>query len=203
MMDKIEKLFSGYKPNIIGEYRKSAVMVLLVEENGEANIVFEVRAENLRHQPGDVCLPGGRVENNETPREAALREVMEELNLSSEEIEYIGEMNYFVTPYNAIIYPFVAKCKNMNIECNKSEVDHIFKVPISFFMKTEPLLYELEIGPNLKEDFPYHLIRGGKEYKFGRGKLLEYFYNFNNNIIWGTTAFIIKNFIDTIKKTAS
>jgi len=203
MMDKIEKLFSGYTPNIIGVYKKSAVMILLVEEDGEPNIVFEVRAHNLRHQPGDVCLPGGRVEDKESPREAAVREVMEELNLSFEEIEYIGEMNYFVTPYNAIIYPFVAKCKNNNMQCNKSEVDHIFKVPISFLMANEPMLYELEIGPNLKEDFPYHLIRGGKEYKFGRGKLFEYFYSFNDYIIWGTTALIVKNFIDSVKKTTS
>jgi len=203
MLNKIEKLFSGYTPDIIGVYKKSAVMILLVEENGEPNIVFEVRAEKLRLQPGDVCLPGGRVEGKETPREAAVREAMEELNLSFDEIEYIGEMNYFITPYNAIIYPFVAKCKKMNIQYNKSEVDHIFKVPISFLMENEPILYELEIGPNLKEDFPYHLIKGGKEYKFGRGKLLEYFYSFNDNIIWGTTALIVKNFIDTIKKTTN
>ena len=200
MMYKIENLFSGYIPNIIGEYKKSAVMILLVEENGEPNVVFEVRAQNLRLQPGDVCLPGGRVEDTEIPREAALREVKEELSLSIEEIEYIGEMNYFITSYNSIIYPFVSKCISRNIECNKSEVDHIFEVPISFFIENEPLLYELEIGPNLKEDFPYHLIRGGKDYKFGRGKILEYFYTYNDYVIWGNTAAIVKNFIDTIKK---
>jgi len=201
MMDKIEKVFFNHTPEIIGEYRRSAVMLLLIEEDEEVKLVFEVRAHNLRNQPGDICLPGGRVEKEETPKAAAAREAMEELSLNEDDIEYMGEMNYFISPYNSIIYPFVAKCKKKDISCNKAEVDHVFKVPIKFFLENDPLLYELEIGPNLKEDFPFHLIRGGKDYKFGRGKILEYFYKFEDYIIWGTTALIVKNFIDTLKKT--
>ena len=94
MINKVEKIFKDRIPKAIGDFDKSAVMILLVEENEEVSIVFEVRALKLRSQPGDVCLPGGRVELNEDPKETSVRESMEELNLKREQIDIIGSMDY-------------------------------------------------------------------------------------------------------------
>ena len=91
MLDKIEKVFRDRESNILGELKKNGVMILLCEEEGKINIVFEVRAFNLRHQPGDICLPGGKVEKGETPQEASIRETMEELNLKRDDIKFIGK----------------------------------------------------------------------------------------------------------------
>lgn len=198
MIDKIEEIFASREANIIGKYKKSAVMILLSEEKGKTNIIFEVRALNLRHQPGDICLPGGKVEKDETPQKASIRETMEELNLEKEDIELIGSMDYIVTPYNFIIYPFIAKTNKSEIEPSRSEVDHIFKVPLEFFLENSPLMHELSIIPDPGEEFPYHLIRNGENYKFRSGKIPEYFYKYDNYIIWGFTALIIKAFIDII-----
>jgi 8-oxo-dGTP pyrophosphatase MutT (NUDIX family) len=200
MLNKIENIFSNRKVGIIGSHRKSAVMLLLTEEDNEAHIVFEVRASHLRHQPGDICLPGGKIEENESPREAAIRETMEELNLEEQDIEYIGEMDYFVSPYGTIMYPFVARLKKSEVNPSKGEVDHIFKVPVSYLLHNEPQVYEMEIGPNIKEDFPYHLVKGGKNYKFSKGTLNQYFYSYENYVIWGFTAMVVKSFIEIIKK---
>jgi 8-oxo-dGTP pyrophosphatase MutT (NUDIX family) len=202
MIKKIEKIFYNRKANIIGNHKKNAVMILICKENNELQIIFEVRAKTLRHQPGDVCLPGGKIEENESPKEAAIRETMEELSLKDKDIEYIGEMDYFVSPYGSIMYPYVARINTNEINPNMHEVDHIFKVPLSYFYNNEPKIYEMEIGPNLKEDFPFHLIKGGKEYKFSRGVLNQYFYKYGDYVIWGFTAIIIKSFIDIIKKEA-
>ncbi len=200
MINKIENVFNNRRSDILGRHKKSAVMILLVEENNEVHIVFEVRAKHLRHQPGDICLPGGRIEENEGPKEAAVRETLEELNLEHRDIEYIGEMDYFVSPYGTIIYPFVSKLNKNSLRPNEEEVDHIFKVPISYFINTKPLLYEMEIGPKLKDDFPYHLVQGGKNYKFSRGTMEQYFYQYENYVIWGFTAMMVKSFADIIKK---
>lgn len=202
MIEKIEDIFSSRTAGIIGRNKRSAVMLLLSEENGEESIVFEVRAKGLRHQPGDVCLPGGRIEENESAKEAAIRETIEELNLGKGELQYIGQMDYFVSPYGTIMYPFISRLLSSNVNPNPGEVDHIFKVPLSYFLDNEPLLYEMEIGPRLKEDFPYHLIKGGKDYKFSRGILNQYFYKYEDYVIWGFTAMIVKSFIDIIKKEA-
>jgi 8-oxo-dGTP pyrophosphatase MutT (NUDIX family) len=200
MINKIENIFKNRKSDIIGNYRKSAVMLLLSEEAGEAKLVFEVRANTLRHQPGDICLPGGKIEKGESPRDAAIRETIEELNIEPQDIEYVGEMDYFISPYGTIMYPFVAKLNKREVTPNQGEVDHIFKVPISYLLNMEPQAYEMEIGPNLKEDFPYHLVKGGKDYNFSRGKMAQYFYKYGDYVIWGFTAMVVKSFIDIIKK---
>lgn len=200
MIDKITKIFADRKGKIIGNYKKNSVMILLKEYKGELNIIFEVRALNLRHQPGDICLPGGKIEEDELPLEAAIRETKEELNLKDEDIEILGEMDYFVSPYGSIIYPFVAKVKKVEIEPNPGEVDHIFMVPLRYLIDNEPMHYDMNIGPSIKEDFPFHLIRGGRDYKFSNGRLDQYFYKYNEYVIWGFTARIVKAFIDILKE---
>lgn len=203
MIESIERVFKGRKASIIGEYKKSAVMLLLVEDEGENYIIFEERAHNLRHQPGDICLPGGKIENSESPKETAIRETLEELNLKNEDISFIGEMDYFISPYGSIMYTFIAKTNIKNIFPSKDEVDHIIKVPINYFIENEPLSYDMEIAPDLKNDFPYDLVKGGKDYKFSRGKLKQYFYKYEGNVIWGFTAMIVRRFVEIIKKEAN
>lgn len=200
MIKEISGIFNGRKGKLIGKYKKSAVMILLQENQGEQNIIFEVRSLNLRHQPGDICLPGGKIEEDESPLQAAVRETMEELNLKDDDIEVLGEMDYFVSPYGSIMYPFVAVLKNKNIVPNLQEVDHVFSVPIKYLLTTEPTHYQMSIGPSSTEDFPFHLIRGGRDYNFSKGKIDQYFYKYENYVIWGFTARIVKAFIDILKE---
>lgn len=203
MIEQIEKTFKNRKASIIGEYKESAVMLLLYEEEGETYIILEERAHNLRHQPGDICLPGGKIEKFESPKETAIRETMEELNLDKIDISFIGEMDYFISPYGSIMYPFIAVTNVNDIKPSIAEVDHIIKVPLKFFMENEPIFYDMEIAPNLKDDFPYYLVKGGKNYKFSRGRLKQFFYKYDGNVIWGFTAMIIKRFAEIIKKEAN
>ncbi|MBC2580119.1 CoA pyrophosphatase [Clostridium sp. DJ247] len=200
MVEKIEKIFKYRDASMIDNFKKSAVMILLCEEKGKTNIIFEVRSLKLRTQPGDICLPGGKVEERELPQHAAIRETSEELNIPIENIELIGTMDYIVTPHNFIIYPFVGKINETNINPNKDEVDHIFKVPIEFFMENLPMFHEIDIVAKPDENFPYHLIKNGKNYKFRSTKMAEYFYQYKDYNIWGFTALVIKRFIDIIKE---
>lgn len=200
MINKIEKIFKDREGKMLGKYKKNAVMILLLKNNDELSVLFEVRALNLRHQPGDICLPGGKLEENESPAEAAVRETKEELNINDDDIEVLGEMDYFVSPYGSIIYPFVAFLKKREIVPNSGEVDHVFSVPLKYFMENQPIYYEMKIVPNLTEDFPFHFIRGGRNYKFSSGKIEQYFYKYKGYVIWGFTARIVKGFIDLLKE---
>ncbi|WP_347559656.1 NUDIX hydrolase [Clostridium amazonitimonense] len=200
-IDNIAQIFNKKQGKIMGDLKKSAVMLLLQDVDGKPHLIFEVRALTLRHQPGDICLPGGKIENMEKPKEAAIRETMEELNLQREDIEYLGEMDYFVTPYSSIIYPFVGKISSQKI-LNPSpyEVDHIFKVPLEFLIKEKPIEFNMEIGPRNTEGFPFHLINRGKDYKFSSGIMPQYFYQYENYIIWGFTARIVREFIKVLEE---
>jgi 8-oxo-dGTP pyrophosphatase MutT (NUDIX family) len=173
---EIKDIFKNRKKSLIGKYGKSAVMIFLIEENEEIYILFEVRAYDLDKQPGDICLPGGGIEKGEKPLEAAIRESIEELNIQKNDIDIIGEMDYFISPYGFIIYPFIAKLNRKSIFPSKEEVDHIFKVPLNFFMENKPIEHEIGLVPKIKQDYPFELIYNGKNYKFNKGKIKHYFF---------------------------
>ncbi|EES91643.1 CoA pyrophosphatase [Clostridium botulinum] len=200
-MNNIRSMFKDRKGKSIEKFRKSSVMILLTEEKGESYLVFEKRALSLRKHPGDVSLPGGGIEEGETPKDAAIRETFEELNINKENFQFIGEMDYLITPFNSIIYVFVGRITTNLIYPSKNEVDHIFKVPLKFFLENKPKKYEGIIKQHYKEDFPFNLINGGKDYKFSSKTYYQYFYKYNEYIIWGFTAMIIKRFIDIINNS--
>ncbi|GAA0179219.1 CoA pyrophosphatase [Clostridium sediminicola] len=198
-MKKIFDKFNERKPKMIGRYRKSSVMILLINLDGELNIVFEKRALTLNSQPGDISLPGGAIEEGESPKAAAIREAMEELNIDKKSIKQVGTMDYFISAYNSIIYSFVGELTQKIRQPNLDEVDHIFYVPLKFFMDNEPKEYWMELVPEFRYDFPFDLIHGGKNYNFSKRKQIQYFYRYNDYVIWGFTALIIKRFIEIIK----
>ena len=50
------------------------MLVPLVERPEGLCLLYEVRADTLGRQPGEVCFPGGKMEGAESPESCALRE---------------------------------------------------------------------------------------------------------------------------------
>lgn len=50
------------------------------------------------------------------------------------------------------------------------------------------------------EEFPYDIGVKAKEYKWESGVLNVYFYKYNDYVIWGITAKIIRSFIEKLNK---
>ena len=73
-ISEFEQEFMGHVPEIMGTKAHYAVLVPLVEWRGEVQVLFEVRADTLERQPGEVCFPGGHMEPGESPTECAFRE---------------------------------------------------------------------------------------------------------------------------------
>ena len=82
------------------EYRKFAVMVALLKQEDGLHVVFEKRAGGLKRQPGEICLPGGARDGNESSETNAIRETMEELKVSREQIHMIAQMDTLYTAYD-------------------------------------------------------------------------------------------------------
>ncbi len=91
----------GRKPGMIDEeqYRKYAVLIPLINTVDGYDVLFEVRSSKLRHQPREICFPGGRMEAGESSQVAAVRETMEELLLPKENISVIAPMDIFISPF--------------------------------------------------------------------------------------------------------
>lgn len=77
----IEERFNNIKAKVDGRLTRTAVMILIREEDGDSKIILEKRALNLKRQPGDICFPGGRIDGEESPKECAIRECCEELSI--------------------------------------------------------------------------------------------------------------------------
>lgn len=201
-IEEIEKKVKGRTPKPIDVIYNYAVLIPLVEIDGETHILYELRSYDMSTQPGEISFPGGKVEPGETHKQAAVRETMEELNISEENIEVIEQLDYLVSYSNITIYCFLGKLSGVNVDKlrpNIGEVDHIFTVPLDFFLKNEPDSYYLDIKTQLNNEFPYNLIPNGRNYKFRRGRNTVMFYYFKDYIIWGFTAKMTRKLIEIIK----
>ncbi|MEE2938046.1 MAG: NUDIX domain-containing protein, partial [Planctomycetota bacterium] len=56
-------------------------------------IPLTLRPKSLQHHAGQVCLPGGRLEGDENPSQAALREFEEELGVRPQVTCHCGELS--------------------------------------------------------------------------------------------------------------
>ncbi len=187
------------QPGILGENQsfRSAVFIPLLELKGEPYVLFEKRAADLKVQPGEICFPGGAIDKiDANPAQAAIRETSEELKIPSADIELIAPLDIMVSPFNAIVYPFVGVIHNpQNISFNHSEVEEIFYVPLQHLVDQDPLKYVLHLAIQMPEDYPYELVPGGRGYPYRTGKIPQQFYFWEDRIIWGLTARIMHHFL--------
>lgn len=177
-----------------------SVLVPLVKKEGEYHLLFEVRSDVLKSQPGEVCFPGGAVERGETRREASVRETMEELGIYENQIDVIAPLDILITPANMGVYPFLAELKGYRQTFSADEVDHVFTVPLKWFLNHEPECYDTEVQTIPGKDFPFELIPNGEEYHWRKGKYKVMFYRYENQVIWGMTAKILHSFIQRCKQ---
>lgn len=179
-----------------------SVLVPLIKIDGELHLVYEVRSLEIKRQPGEISFPGGQVESGEAFKEAAVRETCEELNIKEKNIEVISELDYITSHNNFIIYPFLGYLNDIKIDSlnySKDEVAKVFTVPLDFFLKNEPKKHIMKYKPCLHDDFPYHLVQNGKDYKWRDIEYPIYFYEYKKYIIWGLTAKITYNFVNKLK----
>lgn len=189
------------QPSILGyeDSLKFAVLLPLIEVENETHILFEVRSMNLRRQPGEICLPGGKIEQEETQKQCAVRETSEELGILESDIIDVLPLDFMLNASSNIIYPFVGRIINPErINPNKSEVGEVFTVPLSFFQSTKPKTYKIHFQIVPEEGFPFDLISGGENYKWQTRHMDEHFYQYNGKVIWGLTARILIHFLSLL-----
>ena len=196
----IKDKLKNTKPKPMDYEVSFAVLVPLIEIDGELNLIYEVRSNSIE-QPGEISFPGGRIEDGESPEEAAIRETSEELLLNKANIEIIAELNYASSKSGAFIFTFLGLIKDIDpyeIGYSIDEVSEVFFVPLSFFLETSPEKYYMNYYPKEDKDFPYHMVNNGEDYNWGSIRYPVYFYKYYNYIIWGLTAKITYSFINEL-----
>ena len=175
MIEDLKHKFENYKPYINGykNMKRASVLIPIVKKDNMHYILFQVRSKNLKSQPNEISFPGGKIENNESPLDAVIRETCEELGTNVKNVNIISEIDLLITPGNMIIHPFVGYINNIDSL-------HINKVI-----------------PN--DNFPYDIIPNKKDYKFATSNYRVLFYKYENYVIWGITAKILENFLEFLE----
>ncbi len=192
------------KAGILGQeqYVKTAVLVPLVQmEDGEFGVLFEKRAATLRRQAGEICFPGGHV-NLDDPdtRTAAVRETCEELGVDEGSIEVVGDLDVLVGFGQLIVYPFAGViAEGVKLCPNQAEVAEVFTVSLERLLHAKPDVYDMTFTHTPGDDFPYHLVPNGRQYRWRQGHVPQLFYEFDGYVIWGLTARILAHFLDLIR----
>ena len=192
-IEQITQKLEGREINEIHDsrFRESAVLVPIIKqkinsENEEFAFILTVRSKKLKKHSGEISFPGGKLESNESPIEAAIRETEEEIGIDRRHINVIGRCEPIITMTGFIINPVVALVENSKFIVNKDEVENVLVVPFEFFTTTKSIKeHPYRIGdqyiPFLSFDYIEKSIVNDVEKK-------------ENYHIWGATAHIISMF---------
>ena len=181
-------------------YKFFSVTIPLIETEEGLSMVFEVRAAGLKTQPGDICFPGGRMEEGETALQCALRELKEETGIPPSELRVLGQFDTLHEFSGHTLYTFAVSLAPQALQkarLNQEEVAELFTVPLKFFEENTAEIYDIDVVSDVS-DFPYDKTGISPDYKWRKGKNLLPLYRYEDMIIWGITARIVKWFIELI-----
>nr|WP_162011200.1 CoA pyrophosphatase [Streptococcus sp. S784/96/1] len=199
MMDKIKEKLEGYTAKPLGVTKHYAVLLPLIWENDEWQVLYQIRSYTIS-QPGEVAFPGGRVEAGEAFSQAAVRETIEELNLSADVIELVGEIDYFVYQ-DREIHCFIGHLmiENWRAITPNNEVERLFTIPLRQLLETAPTYYKLKADFRKDSDFPFERINQGENYRFGHQNRKIPFYEHVGENLWGMTAQFTNRFVEILQ----
>ncbi|WMS42752.1 CoA pyrophosphatase [Acuticoccus sp. MNP-M23] len=112
--------------------RAAAVLMALGRDaaDGTPVMLLTERATHLAAHPGQVALPGGKIEAGETPAETALREAHEEIDLLPAAVEVLGVGDAYHTRTGFVVVPVLGLlARPATLTPAPGEVASVFTAP--------------------------------------------------------------------------
>jgi len=187
-----EKLYNHIKEILANRTQKSfiykkespsipaAVLIPLFFKDGQAHILFTKRTTKVATHKGQISFPGGRKdESDHDLLFTALRETDEEVGIKEKDIKIFGQTDIFLTNTDFLVTPFVGSYPNpYTYNVSTDEIDRLIEVPLLHLLDDN--IFRVQ-----------EITRHGFNWKI-------HYYNFNGDVIWGVTGFLLSNFLSII-----
>ncbi len=109
----------------------AAVLLPLFRHDGEWTMLMTRRALHLRHHPGQLSFPGGRIEAGESSAAAALREAYEETGIDPTTVRLLGQLPAINTSTGFIVQPWLGILDQLPaLQLQQDEVDSVLLLPL-------------------------------------------------------------------------
>ncbi|MBV7380053.1 CoA pyrophosphatase [Maritimibacter sp. DP4N28-5] len=161
--------------------RPAGVLVPFYRDTrGGLSLILTQRSSALKHHPGQIAFPGGKVDPVDTDEiAAAMREADEEIGLAPDNVEIIGTLppHETITAFN--VTPVVGLVREPFVwRPERGEVAEIFSVPFDHVMNPERYVVEGRYYRGVKRH--YFTVPWGPYY------------------IWGATARMLRVLADRV-----
>jgi 8-oxo-dGTP pyrophosphatase MutT (NUDIX family) len=169
---------TGWQPGVSpSDCRPGAGLLLLYPVDELSHMLLTVREDDLPQHAGQVSLPGGAVEGEETIAETALRESEEETGIDPSRVAILGCLSPLHIPVSGfILHPVVGATDGRpDLRPQRGEVARILEVPLERL--ADPSLQAVE-----------HRTIADKEYVIP-------FIEIDGFKVWGATAMVLAEFL--------
>jgi 8-oxo-dGTP pyrophosphatase MutT (NUDIX family) len=164
--------------------RCAAVLIPLLNFNNTWHILFTRRTELVADHKGQVAFPGGACELIDSNLEAtALRETHEEIGVNPKDIQILGRLREYVTVTGYIVAPIIGTFTFPYQFClSEKEVDRVFTIPILWLID-------------------HHNRETRKVSRRGLDIDVIYYKPYDNEILWGASARMVKSLLEILELT--
>lgn len=158
--------------------RHAAVTTILYEEEGGWRVPFVTRRADLADHPGQVALPGGKVEQGEEAWAAAAREAREEIGVPEGALVPLGAgVPVYTAVSNYSVVPFVAWLpEQAAFVHDPGELEGVLEIPLDRLLSEEEWI----------------------EFQAERSWMGRYF-PWNGSVVWGLTARILADVLPLLR----
>lgn len=168
------------------DLRDAAALVLVYPFNEMPHVLLTVRGAGLRKHTGQVSLPGGSVDIDESIETAALREASEEVGVPAAAVHVLGRLTPLQIPVSGyMLHPVVGLLETRPLfQREEWEVARILEVPLSLFRESGVVKRRRRTrefgGKAVEIDVPYFDIEGEQ--------------------VWGATAMVLSEFLAVVER---